>query len=112
MECAARACGRLITHGAAELRVAHRSQKCSRNAPFPPETMGQTRLGQSSWPQQGAGACSLRLRFAQPTSGVGGATGAGAAGGGEDDDVLTALSVDEGDDDILACTSGGVPAGP
>jgi len=46
----------------------------------------------------------LRLRFAQPTSGVGGATGAGAAGSDEDDDVLTALSVDEGDDDILACT--------
>ena len=46
----------------------------------------------------------MRLRFAQPTSGVGGATGAGAAGGDEDDDVLTALSVDEGDDDILACT--------
>ena len=45
----------------------------------------------------------MRLRFAT-TSGVGGATGAGAAGGGEDDDVLTALSVDEGDDDILACT--------
>jgi len=26
----------------------HRSQKCSRNAPFPPETMGQMRLGQSA----------------------------------------------------------------
>ena len=41
----------------------------------------------------------MRLRFAT-TSGVGGATGAGAAGGSEDDDVLTVLSVDEGDDDI------------
>ena len=45
----------------------------------------------------------MRLRFAT-ISGVGGARGAGAAGGGEDADVLTALSVDEGDDDILACT--------
>ena len=47
----------------------------------------------------------MRLRFAT-TSGVGGARGAGAAGGGEDADVLTALSVDEGDDDILAFTNG------